>query len=577
VKSLNGASVVVEAARFEIDLNALVARTGLAQKISGTAREAPAPPVSMPGLAAVAVATRGLSGGLSLRELIGAADSGKATVRIPLVPQTIKMGPFAVELEAGSRILLELVVSPGGNNERTQTKGRLEPGLKLPLGVVVQGVYVDAAGNIVADVERFPDVNLSLLALHGLRLPESLTEVLALIFDPKKPEKAPDQQAQPAPQPSFIDLAGIEVEATDVVARAGPIALGAGVTLSSGDQTRLDISWMGRQLRIAGVVDVVSADVHQPAVDLAGLSGQARVEFAVGIDSGALHLAIDDAEVRVASVTARVGDSVVVVEEVGTQQPARARLERPETDAKGKLRFTLEIPALAGTLKEGVVVVDVGDRRVPISVQPGHASGSVVVSDRHHKVDVKLVDVGLSVDDVAVDAPLAFLQVQRAHARATGRLVAATDLGVAFSGGLVVEAALSDAVVNAGVISARGQGRAQVTVDDVAVSSHGLELLVLRGSLQLELQNGRVPLFSTSLELLPGAVARVDLHRVALQADTQPQAEGAVVVEATAAECVVDATLLVVPGSACRLAVPRFVVAAGMLVAENLHASVRTS
>ncbi|MDP2343360.1 MAG: hypothetical protein Q8O67_20550 [Deltaproteobacteria bacterium] len=573
MKSLNGASVVVEADRFEIDLNALVARTGLAEKISGSAREAPSAllkgaPVSMPGLAAVVVET----GGLSLRELLGAADSGNATVRIPLVPQTIKIGPLGVELEAGSRIVLDLVVSAGGIIERTKTKGRLEPGLKLPLGVVVQGVYVDPAGNIVADVERFPDVNLSMLALHGLRLPESLNEVLALIFESKKPADDPAH-----PQPALIDLAGIEVEATDVVARAGPIALGAGVVLSSGEKTRLDISWAGRQLRIAGVVDVVSADVRQPAVELTGVSGQARVEFSVGIDSGALRLSIDDAELRVATVTATVGDSVVVVEEVGTQQPARARIERPEAFAKGKLKFSLEIPSLAGKLREGVVVVDVGDRRVPICVQPGHVSGSVVVSERHHKVDVRLVDVGLSVDEVAVQAPLVFLQVQRAQARATGRLVAGNELGVAFSGGLVVDATISDAIVNAGVITARGQGQAHVTVDDVAVSSHGLELLVLRGSLELALASGRVPLFSTSLELLPGAVARVDLHRVALQADAQPQAEGAVVVEATAAECVVDHALLVVPGSACRLAVPRFVIAAGLLVAENLHASVRTS
>ena len=571
MKSLNGASVVVEADRFEVDLTALAARTGLTKKIAGAQSAAPPPPpVSMPGLAAVAVQT----GELSLRDLIGAADSGNATVRIPLLPQTIKIGPLSVELEAGSRIVLDLVVSPGGIIERSQTRGRLEPGLKLPLGVVVQGVYVDPAGNIVADVDHFPDVNLSLLALRGLRLPESLAQVLALIFD------APQRKEEPATQQGFLDVDGIEVEATGVVARAGPIPLGAGVVLSSGEKTRLDIAWVARRLRISGVVDVVSADVTQPAVVLTGLSGQARVDFSVGIDDGALQLTIDDAAVRVASVKATVGDSVVVVEDAGTQQPARARLERPAkggADVDGKLRFQIDIPALDGTVKEGVVVVDVGDRRVPIRVQPGHASGSVVVSERHHKVDVKLVDVGLAVEDVAVGTPLASLHVQRAHARASGRLVAATELGVAFSGGLVVEAFLDEAVVNAGVISARGRGEAHVTVDDVAVSSHGLELLVLRGSMKLALDSGRVPLFSTSLELLPGAVARVDLLNVTLQADAAPQAEGSVVVEATAAACVVDEALLIVPGSSCRLAVPRFVVAAGLLVAENLHASVRTS
>ncbi len=169
---LKGASVVVESDRFEVDLQALAQRTGLANKKPELPSSlTTAPPVTLQGMRDVHVET----GSLSLQDILRAADSGKATVRIPLVPQSVKIGPFHVDIEAGARIVLDLVVSTGGVIERKETRGRLEPGLKLPLGVVVHGVYVDAHGNIVADVERLPDVNLSLLALRGLRVPESLS------------------------------------------------------------------------------------------------------------------------------------------------------------------------------------------------------------------------------------------------------------------------------------------------------------------------------------------------------------------------------------------------------------------
>jgi hypothetical protein len=570
---LQGAGVTVESERFAVDLKALAQRTGLgapgkADAVKAALPEAPA--VSLQGMADVHVDT----GGLSLKDVLGAADSGKATVRIPLVPQAFKVGPFSVDIEAGARIVLDVVVSPGGVIERAQTRGRLEPGLKLPLGVVVNGVYVDQGGNVVADVDRFPDVNLSLLALHGLRVPESLPALLELVFAPAAPPSPSSSEPKPD-EPSYLDLGGIEVDASDVRCRQGALRLGAGLSVASGDHTRLDIGWGHGRLRLRGVVDVVEAAVRQPGFALEGVSGSGRLDFSVDVNSGAFSLALDEANARVGRARVEVGDSVVEVEDVGTVAAATVAVERA-ADPAVALVFSAALPGLDGRLTAGHVGVDVGDRRVPLTLKPGHASGSVTVTQRHHTIDLTVKDVGLVVDDVGVALPLVSLHVQQAAARASGRLRAATDLGVAFSGAVSVDAVLDEAVVDAGPVTARGGGSAHIVVDDVATGPSGLELLHLQGSLELSLQSGRVPLFSTSLEVLPGAHAAIVLDKVALGADEPAHVEGSVVVEASAATCVVDPVLLTVPESACRLTVPRFVVDGSLLVAERLHASIKT-
>ncbi len=397
--------------------------------------------------------------------------------------------------------------------------------------------------------------------------------MLDLAFAPKKPEEKKADDA--APQQDFVDFGGIEVDASDVTARKDAIALGAGIAITSGDLTRLDITWARGRLTLKGVIDVVDASVRQPAFVIEGVSGSGRLDFAIDINGGAFALAVDDANARVASAHAHVGDSIVDVRDAGTTAAARLRIDK-SADPAVPLSFSAELPGVDGKLHGGTIVVDVGPRRVPFTLKPGKAKGAIAVSNKHHRVDLVVDDVGLVVDDFGFTAPLVQLHVQQAAARASGRLKAATDLGVAFSGAVHVDAVLDDALVNAGPVVARGGGSAHVVVDDVATGPHGLELLHLKGSLDLQLQSGKVPLFSTSLEVLPGASATIILDKVVVGADAPARVEGSLVVEAGAAACVVDPTLLTVPESACKLTVGRFVIDGSVLVAEKLHASIRT-
>ncbi len=588
---LRGGRVVVEADHFAVDLDALAAR------VSSKSKEARLPPdlaghldklkstkVSVAGASDVAVD----KSGVSLKKILAVADSGRAKVSIPLVPQTVRIGPFALEIEVGAHVVLELVVAAGGVIERKETRGRLEPSLKLPLGVAVNGVYVDDAGNVVADLKGVPDLNLSLLALRGLRVPPTLNDLLALVFRdeaPRDPDENTDKDAQEAKESkndgdAYIDFDGIEVLAKDVRVKAGALDIGAGVVIDAGEGTRLDIAWNKGVLRIDGRVDVKQAHLTQPSFALDGVRGSARIALVVDVKGdGGVDVSLDDVTAHVGAAHVEVGDSVVDVDAVGTKAPAQVRVK---TGGGQPPRFSADFPGLAGTLRGGRIVVDVADRAVPIALRPGKVEGAVFVSEQRHKIDVVVDNVGVVVDDVAVRAPrekpLVTFAVSQAAARATGRLVAANDSGVAFSGAISVDAVLKDAIVEVGPVYAEGSGSAHVVVDDVAVvPGTGIELLRMKGDVELTLRAGRVPLFASSLEVLPGARAKVGITRVELSAEHKPIVEGNVDVDASAAAAVIDAALLTVPPSVCGLRVGRFVVRDGRFVAEGLRSFIHVT
>lgn len=585
---LRGGRVVVEADHFAVDLDALAAR------VSSKSKEARLPPdlaghldklkstkVSVAGASDVAVD----KSGVSLKKILAVADSGRAKVSIPLVPQTVRIGPFALEIEVGAHVVLELVVAPGGVIERKETRGRLEPSLKLPLGVAVNGVYVDDSGNIVADLKGVPDLNLSLLALRGLRVPPTLDDLLALVFrddaarepDAKEPKEPKEGKSD---SDAYIDFGGIEVLAKDVRVKAGALDIGAGVVVDAGEGTRLDIAWSKGVLRIDGRVDVKQAHLTQPSFALDGVRGSARIALVVDVvGDGGVDVSLDDVSAHVGAAHVEVGHSVVDVDAVGTKAPAQVRVK---TGGGQPPRFSADLPGLVGTLRGGRIVVDVADRAVPISLRPGKVEGAVFVSEQRHKIDVVVDNVGVVVDDVAVraprDQPLVTFAVSQAAARATGRLVAANDSGVAFSGAISVDAVLKDAIVDVGPVHAEGSGSAHVVVDDVAVvPGVGIELLRMKGDVELTLRAGRVPLFASSLEVLPGARAKVGITCVELSAEHKPIVEGNIDVDASAAAAVIDAALLTVPPSVCGLRVGRFVVRDGRFVAEGLRSFIHVT
>ena len=234
----------------------------------------------------------------------------------------------------------------------------------------------------------------------------------------------------------------------------------------------------------------------------------------------------------------------------------------------------MRLPEVAGRIVDGRVELTVGATLLPIVLRPGAASGSVVVSDRHHQIDLAVTDVGLAVVDATVHAGVATVAVVRAEARGSGRVRAASD-GTAFSGQLTVSVNTGDAVVDAPPVhlhSRRGEGT--LVLQELAIVDGGLEVLRVAGRLELELQEGKVPVLGTHLTLAAGATAVVIVDEVVVERPARPRATGSLHVAAAGERCVVDEPLLILPPSSVVASVERFVLGEGVLTIHGLRAGI---
>lgn len=575
MKELVGAGITLQAERLALDVDALVERLRStlrerAESMRQAAEQVERPAVGMVGadgvigvdgvrsVAAVDVGT------IALKEVLEHADSGEATVTIPLLPQTIKAGPLSLVIEAGTVVILDVVVSPGGRIERGRTRGRLEPALKLPLGASVQGVSLDINGAVVANLDRFPDLNLSALVLKGFVIPESLKDLVAFLFADRAPST--DDRA-------VIDTAGIVVDARHVVPRPIPLELGTAVTLTTGPETSLDVHYGLGHLRIAGIVDVDHGAIRQAAFDVNDVSGRCRVTVDLDLAGGPFSLDLDELDVHVGRAHVAVGSSEVSVGDLHAAG-ATIHVERSANDASSSPRFTVRLPEVAGRIVDGRVELAVGATVLPIVLRPGAASGSVVVSDRHHQIDLAVTDVGLAIVDATVHAGVATVAILRAEARGSGRVRAASD-GTAFSGQLTVSVTTGDAVVDAPPVRLRSQrGEGTLVLQELAISDGSLDLLRVSGRLELELQEGKVPLLGTHLTLAAGATAVVVVDEVVVDQAARPRASGSMHIKAAGERCVVDEALLIVPASQAVAGVERFVLGDGVLTVHGLRAGI---
>jgi|GEM_PF-1648867 len=173
--TLKGASLAFEAGRVDVQLPQLL------EAFEPQTTESAGPGLKVPSIAVPEVSDDDIPldalGELALKEILSHARSGTAQVRLPLLPVTFKKGPFSFTLPDDAVVVIDLVVEEG-HIIKDATKGRIEPPLQLPLGVKVQGVYLDDDGSLIAALSGFVDLNLSFLALSGLKVPPTLKEVI---------------------------------------------------------------------------------------------------------------------------------------------------------------------------------------------------------------------------------------------------------------------------------------------------------------------------------------------------------------------------------------------------------------
>lgn len=210
---------------------------------------------------------------LALREILSHAESGRATVRLPLPARTFKVGPFSLEIPAGTQAVIELEVERAAI-VRESVRGTLEPPIALPLGISFRGLYLDDAGCIIADIASFPDVNLSKLSERVPRIPGTLDELLSLLFD--REERPEGEEAREG-----FDATGLQVSARDVVPRAEVFHLGDAGDVLVGEDTRLDVDFAEDELSVRGRLDMRRATLHGAGFYVDGVRGEGTLTFRV--------------------------------------------------------------------------------------------------------------------------------------------------------------------------------------------------------------------------------------------------------------------------------------------------------
>lgn len=580
MKELVGAAITVQADRLAIDVDAIMPRLRATVSERVEALRTAAQQVERPALGVVGFdSVDGIRdaavadvGSIALQQVLAWADSGEATVTIPLRPQSLKAGPLGFAIVPGTAVILDVVVNPGGRIERGRTRGRLEPAFKLPLGASIQGVSLDDNGAVVANLDRFPDVNLSALLLKGFVVPERLSDLVTVLFADRAP--GGDGGADGSDEgPGVIDIAGIVVDARQVTPRPIPLVLGTAVTLTTGPETCLDVHYGHGSLRIGGVVDVDHGAIRQAAFDINDISGGCRVAVEFDLVGSRFSLDISELDVRVGHAHVAVGTSEVSVGDLHARG-ATIHVEGGASAVASTPRFTVRLPDVAGRIVDGRVELTVGATLLPVVLGPGAASGSVVVSERHHQIDLAVTDAALAIVDATVHAGVATVAVVRAEARGSGRVRAASD-GTAFSGELTVTVATGDSIIEAAPVHLRSRrGEGTLVLQELAIVDGGLEVLRVAGRLDLELQEGKVPLLGTHLTLAAGATAVVVVDEVVVERPARPRASGSLHIVAAGERCVVDETLLILPPSNAVASVERFVLGEGVLTIHGLRAGI---
>ena len=579
MRALNDAALVLTAEHIEIDLAALTKRIAERTTPDANRTQTAFPDVSLPPPDKDAFAVD--LGHIALREILEHADAGSAVVRIPVPAQAVRAGPLSIDIPPDTAVVLEIIVLRGGQIDRTATHGRLEPALALPLGIVLNGIYLNDSGELITDVDGFPDINLSRLVLRGLRVPDSLAAVLALIFPTPSvgATEAAGEEVTPAGHDNesgarrFLDFTSIEVTAQGIRLRDVEFSLGSAVSLRPGSDTELTVVWQNRNLRIDGTADIVSATFHNAALSLEAIQGRARVMCTIDFDGGAFHLSLTSIDASLQHGRVHVGVTQARLAPLrvlgGSVQLTRSAGRAPQ--------FTLDLPHVEGVIEDGSMGLLMSKQLVQVDIARSRIEGQLMVSDRSHRLDVQVHESAVRVHPFEVDVGVASASVAGASCRGTGRIRAATDLGVVFVGALTGDARIDSGVLALGRVHARArEGSASLVLRELAFSPAGIEALALAGRAVLVLDGGAVPLLGSHLQFSPGARTEVVLEELTVDPSRPTAVRLALEVDASAEQCVVDPEVLVLPQTHARLVIPRVALNGTLLSLDGLRAELAT-
>jgi hypothetical protein len=319
---------------------------------------------------------------LALEEILHRARAGVATVHLPLHPQTFKKGPLSVTIPESTEAVIDLAVNEGVI-DRVSTRGRIEPPLKLPLGLAFNGLRLNGDGELIADVDNFPDFNLSRVALGGLALPHTLDELLGLIFR---------REETPSSGPAPIDTSKIRVDAHVVRPKLERFVLDGLNDLTPGEGTILDVDYAPDRLQISGHLVLDDCNATYAGVTVSDVRGEAAARLELDLEErtteGRRQIALQLAHTRLTLGAIRwqsSGEASVSLEAVEIEGVQLA-YERQN----GHASLTLKTDAISAKLNGGDVVLRINGERARFVLGKGRIGGRVALDDRGFSGELEL-------------------------------------------------------------------------------------------------------------------------------------------------------------------------------------------
>jgi hypothetical protein len=430
---------------------------------------------------------------LALRELIRHANAGKIIAQIPLREAEKRIGPLSIAIPAQTKAVIEMAID-NGNIIFDAAKGQLKPHLQLPLGFVFRELYVDDSGDIIVDIENFPDLNLSWLSLGGLRVPKTLDELLALVF----PENETEVEPRASANLDYIDLDKLFVSARDISPRPTPFSLGDLGVMPLSPNTKLNIDFQTSKLSLDGFVQVDGAHLQSQHLALDGLRGIGTTEFEIlnRQDLQSIHLLVNASEGAIEQCQFKQKDGTQL--DIGETmiRDGRLQVSKGFEQSFADMQWNFGAKHVAGTVNGGNVIFRIGETPHALKINSVNYSGRTELSHHHYLIDGTLDHASLTMEHLMLDLGIAWLSLRNVTASGSGRLNSATNCGGAFSGkwtlsGDVYEGQFRIGDFRAGISKPT---RVILEVQELAFSDQGIEILNAQGVLEVSLESGRIPL-----------------------------------------------------------------------------------
>lgn len=501
---------------------------------------------------------------VAMREILEVADQGEVRVFLPLNPQRIAFGPIAVEIVAGTEVVVDLVVRPGGliARDRESTRVDLVPPIRLPLGTSLKGAYLEPDGTLKVDITNFPDLNLSRLALRGLRIPATLDEVLSMVFD--REAKGEPKETSDEKKPGPVDFAALRVEARRVRARRRRVEVGAQSFLLLGPGTLLDIDYGPGELGIRGRVEVLDSLVMGKGFAFERIAGTAEVAWTLALgESQATRLTVEKGHLSLGGGRVELDDGTHVALGLVDLEGVRVSIDRTK---EGALDWWVESEQAKGKLEGGLVrgslSVNESTAKVAVEIEPVAVAGSLRVGTKALSIAAKISEGRIRTRAVTLDLGLGELGVEELVAGVRGELRLDRESGLAFEGELEATGAVASGTFGAGLLTMKLAPGTTAALRIVRLSGDAKALRTLEGSgsLSLVLQGGSFPVGEGgSLRFVEGATGRVTLETFALaRSQAWPSVRASLSLAAATQPTVLD-PLLVLPGARATVEVPELV------------------